>query len=134
MRSIFFNISCISVHAPSEEKDEAVKDTFYENLENTYNQTPRNDVKIILGDFNAKISREELYKPIIGEHSKHNVSYNNGVRVIDFAAGKNMRLCSTYFPHRNIHKETWTSPDGTIRNQTDHIITDARPAKHIFWM
>jgi hypothetical protein len=60
-------------------------------LENRYNQIPRNDVKIILGDFNAKVGREELYKPIIGEHSKHNVSNNNGVRVIDFAAGMNMR-------------------------------------------
>jgi hypothetical protein len=52
------------------------------------------------------IGREELYKPITGEHSKHNVSNNNGVRVIDFAAEKNMRICSTYFQHRNIHKET----------------------------
>jgi hypothetical protein len=32
------------------------------------------------------IGREELYKPITGEHSKHNVSNNNGIRVIDFAA------------------------------------------------
>jgi exonuclease III len=94
----------LSVHAPSEEKDDAVKDAFYVKLGNMYNQTPRNDVRIILGDFNAKIDREELYKPVIGEHSKHNVSNSSGVRVIDFAAGKNMRLCSTYFPHRNIHK------------------------------
>jgi exonuclease III len=55
-------------------KDAAVKDAFYEKLENMYNQTPRNDDKIILGDFNAKIGRDELYKPIIGENSKCNVT------------------------------------------------------------
>jgi hypothetical protein len=39
-------------------------DAFYEKLDNRYNQIPRN-VTIILGDFSAKIGREELYKPII---------------------------------------------------------------------
>jgi exonuclease III len=86
----YFLIYTVHVNEPSEEKDAAVKDAFYEKLENTYNQTPRNDVKIIFGDFNAKIGRDELYKPIIGEHSKHNVSNNNGVSTRDFAAGKNM--------------------------------------------
>jgi hypothetical protein len=30
------------------------------------------------------------------------------------------------FPHRNIHKYTWTSPDGRFHKQINHILIDRR--------
>src|SRR5215475_6517317 len=30
------------------------------------------------------------------------------------------------FPHRNVHKYTWTSPDGKIHNLIDHVLIDRR--------
>jgi hypothetical protein len=36
------------------------------------------------------------------------------------------------FPHHNVHKySTWTSPDGKIHNQIDHILVDRRRHSNI---
>jgi exonuclease III len=112
LKGRFFNISIVSVHAPTEEKDEEVKDAFYEALDKTYDELPLHDVKIIMGDLNAKIGKEELFRPTIGCYSKHAESNDNGLRIIDFAMEKGMKVSSTYFPHKDIHKETFMAPDG----------------------
>jgi hypothetical protein len=78
-------------------------------------------VKILLGDFNAKVGREDIFKPIIGQESLHQDSNDNGVRIVNFATSKNLVVKITMFPHRNIHKYTWTSPDGKTHNQIDHL-------------
>jgi hypothetical protein len=51
---------------------------------------------------------------------------NNGQRLVDFAAAKNMVVSSTCFPHKEIHKQTWRSPGGKTCNQVNHILIDKR--------
>jgi hypothetical protein len=74
-------------------------------------------MKILLGYFNVKVGREDIFKPIIGNESLHEASNNNGVRVRHFATSKNLIVKSTTFPRRNIHKHTWTSPDAVTHNK-----------------
>jgi hypothetical protein len=69
-------------------------------------------MKIILGGFNAKVGWEDIFKPTIRNESLHEISNDNGVRVVNFATSKNFVVKSTKFPHRKIHKHTWTSPKG----------------------
>jgi hypothetical protein len=47
-------------------------------------------------------------------------------RVVNFVTSKNLTVKSTMFPHRNIRKVTWTSPDGRTHNQIDHILVERR--------
>jgi hypothetical protein len=59
-----------------------------------------------MGDFNAKVGREDIFKPIIGNESLHEATNDNGVRGVNFATSKNLIVKSTAFPHYNIHKHT----------------------------
>ena len=63
-------------------------------------------MKILLGDFNAKVERENIFKPTIGNESIHQDSYDNDIRILKFASSENLFVKSTMFPHQNIHKCT----------------------------
>jgi len=47
-------------------------------------------MKILLGDLNAKVGRENVLKPTIGNESLHQHSSDNGVRIVTFATSKNL--------------------------------------------
>ena len=83
-------------------------------------------MKIQLGDINEKVERENIVKPTNGDESLHQDSKDNGVITVNFATSKNLVVNSTMFPHRDIHKYTWTSPDGKTHNQIDHMLIDRR--------
>jgi hypothetical protein len=72
------------VHAPIEEKDDDIKESFYEELEQLFDQFLKYCTKILIGDFNAKGGREGIFKTIICNMSLHEVSNDNGVRVVNF--------------------------------------------------
>jgi len=98
------NTIVVNVHAPSEEKSDKSKDSFYEELEQVFDQFPKYHMKILLGDFNAKVRRENIFKPTIGLESLHQDSNDNGVRLVKFATSKIRVIKSTMFPHGNSHK------------------------------
>jgi len=83
-------------------------------------------MKILLGDFNAEVGKENIFKPTIGNESLHQDSNGNGVRIVNFATSKNSGCKSTMFPHRDIHKYILTSPYRKTHSQIDHILIDRR--------
>jgi len=78
------------VHAPSENKSDDSKDSFYEELEQSFDHFPKHRMKIQLGDCNEKLGREDIFIPTIGNESRHQDSNNNGVRIVNFATQKNL--------------------------------------------
>jgi hypothetical protein len=87
-------------------------------------------MKILLGDFNAKVGKEDIFKPMIHNESLHEASNDNGIRVVNFVTSKNLIVKST-FPHRDFHKHTWISSDGVTHNQIDHVLIDKRRHSNI---
>ena len=85
---------------------------------------PKYHLKILLGNFNAKVGRENIFNSTKGNESLHQDNSDNGVRIIHLATSKNVVVKCTIFPHRNIHKYTWSSPDGKTHNEIDHLLID----------
>jgi exonuclease III len=50
LRGRWCDIFVLNVHATNEDKDDVIKDSFYEELEQVFDQFPRYHMKILLGD------------------------------------------------------------------------------------
>jgi hypothetical protein len=56
-------------------------------------------MKILLGDFNEKVRREDIFKLTIGNESLHKISNDNGVRLVNFATSENLAIKSMMLPN-----------------------------------
>jgi hypothetical protein len=118
----FHNITLINIHAPTEDKEDDVKEQFYEELQRTHDRVPKHDVTIILGDMNAKLEKEKPFSQIVGCHTLHDISNENGELAANYAIINDMFLISTKFQHKKIHTGTWISPDHQTVNLIDHVM------------
>jgi len=57
----------------------------------------------MIGDFSARISKEDAYQPKIGKYSIHEESNNNATTTIDFSSSKDFVVRRTTSPHKNIY-------------------------------
>jgi exonuclease III len=112
IRGHWCDIIVLNVHVPTENKSDDVKDRFYGELEQVFDKFPKYHMNIFLGDFNTRFGREDIIKPTIGNESLRASRNDNVFRVVIFVTFKNLIVKSRMFPHNNIHKFTWTSPDG----------------------
>jgi exonuclease III len=84
------DIIVLNVHAPTEDKIDDIKDRFNEELELVFDKFRKHPMKILLGDFNAKVGRKDIFKSTIGNESLHKISNDNGVRIVNFSLQKNL--------------------------------------------
>jgi hypothetical protein len=110
-------IIVLNVHVATEDKTDDVKDSFYEELVRMFDKFSKYHIKIPIGDINAKLGWDDIFKWTIVNKSLHEFSNDNGVNLVNFATFKNLRVKSTMFLHCNTHKYNWTSSDGKTYNQ-----------------
>jgi hypothetical protein len=92
------------MHAPTEEKSDDTKDSLSEELQQVFDHFCTYHMNFLFANFNAKFGKEDTFKPTIRNESIHQDSNDNGVRIVNSAASKNLVVNSTIFPHRIIHK------------------------------
>jgi endonuclease/exonuclease/phosphatase family metal-dependent hydrolase len=57
-----------------------VRDRFYEELERVFHKFPKYHMTILLGDFNAKVGREDIFILTVRNESLHKIGNDNGVK------------------------------------------------------
>jgi len=125
--SKYTKLTVIVCYAPQEDKPEEEKDEFYYNLNSIIDKTSKHDMLLVLGDINAKVGKcNREREQIMGREGLGSTMNDNGERLTDLCEENNLVIGGTLFKHKDIHKYTWTSPDGKTKNQIDHIIINKK--------
>ena len=121
LKSNFQNVTVINVYAPTNEAEDYIREEFYEQLQQVFNEVPKKDIIILLGDLNAKVGSDNKGKEeCMGTQGLGNMN-ENGELFSDFCNFNELIIGGTIFKKKNIHKATWVSPDQRTANQIDHI-------------
>ena len=119
-------LTVLVCYAPTEAATDANKDVFYLLLQSVLDHIPARSITVLLGDMNAKVGP---FTPgdgeIVGRHGL-GVRNDNGTRLVDLCQRCGLVIGGTMFPHKQVHKGTWRSPDGRTVNQIDHIAISRR--------
>ena len=119
-----FHITVIQVYAPTSNAEEAEVEQFYEDLQDLLELTPKKDVLLLIGEWNAKVGSQETP----GVTGKFGLGIQNeaGQRLIEFCQENALDIANTLFQQHKRRLYTWTSPDDQHRNQIDYILCSQR--------
>ena len=132
-RQIGWNISrptyatIISVYAPTHRSSQGKKDEFYADLQKSLDGVDRNDVLLLLGDFNARVGSNEKFTGMSswdGVKGCHGVGKMNesGEALLSFCALNELVIMNTTFEKKDIHKYTWQHPGSKKWHCIDYVI------------
>jgi exonuclease III len=125
-------ISLIAVYAPTNPlkgqnaaMDES--DTFYINLQETVDKVPKGDMLLIVGDFNARVGKQDNQGPgnVIGQHTVDSTN-ENGKRLIDFCSLNNLIVTNTFFQHKPMHQTSWMHPGKKVWHMLDYTLVNRK--------
>jgi len=134
------DISIIQAYAPTCASSEDEIEEFYATLQTAFGIAKKHDVRIVMGDFNAKVGTDsETWKGVLGHHG-YGDENERGERLLEFCQLNKLSIMNTWFQHKNTRKWTWTAPektspvapesrrktDVTPRNMIDFVMVDQR--------
>ena len=95
-----------------------------EDLQDLLELTPKKDVLFVIGDWNAKVGKQET----LGVTGKFGFGVQNeaGQRLIEFCQENALVIANTLFQQHKRRLYTWTSPDSQYQNQIDYILCSQR--------
>ncbi|XP_046998347.1 uncharacterized protein LOC124613674 [Schistocerca americana] len=124
-------ITFVSAYAPTLDSDEDTKNQFYHQLNSTLSKIPIQDKLILLGDFNARVGRDNrFWRDVMGKQGVGNCNAN-GLLLLGLCAEHELFISNTQFRLRNRYKTTWMHPRSKHWHLIDYVITRQRDKKDI---
>ena len=116
----------VSAYDPTMTNPEENKETLYSQLKGTLRNIPSTDKLQLIGDFNARIGRENDKRPsALGMYGME--KYNsNGELLLALCTEFNLIVTNTMFKQKDAHKTTRTHPRSRHGHMIDFIITRCR--------
>ncbi|XP_068229081.1 craniofacial development protein 2-like [Palaemon carinicauda] len=94
-----------SCYAPTNDSPEELNDEYYEELQNVIDEIPKRDMKIVIGDFNAKVGRNNQgIENVMGVEGLGEVANENGALLYGF-------LLKTQTDHIAVNKERMSTQE-----------------------
>ena len=100
---------------------------FCDQLQNVIDQTPKKDILVVQGDWNAQVGKDacENRQGICGPFCNDNTN-ERGLRLLEFATFDDLVLANTVCHHKASRRWTWHSPNWHHHNQIDYILVRKR--------
>jgi hypothetical protein len=117
------HVTFVCGYAPTMMATDSEKEAFYEGLQSIIDATDKNDVIMLMGDFNARVGADfQVYKGCLGKHGVGNCN-SNGELLLDFCVRNQLVVTNTVFQHRKALKCTWQHPRSKHWHLLDYVIT-----------
>ena len=121
-------VTVIQCYASTNEAEEEDKDEFYNQLQATLDWKTPWEILYLMSDMNTKVWKDNTWRELItGKEGIGNIN-DNGQLFADFCLHNDLAIRGTTFvyPHKDILKITWVSPEMKTRNQIEHITVARR--------
>ena len=116
----------ISVYAPTMTNADENKEAFYNQLVNVLSGIPCIDKLLLIGDFNARIGRDNDKWPLVmGKHGIGKCN-SNGELLLALCSEFELTVTNTMFKQKDERKTTWMHPRSKHWHMIDFIITRCR--------
>ena len=125
-RLIVIRLRASPFNITSDYDDDAIED-FYERLQEILDQSPKKDILVVLGDWNAKVGEDALknWKGTCGRYCNRETN-ERGLRLLEFACYNDLVLANTLGKRKVSRRWTWHSPNGGYHNQIEYIMVRRR--------
>ncbi|CAF3398890.1 unnamed protein product [Rotaria socialis] len=137
-RIIMIRLECKPIHATiiavyspinSNGNKQAIEevDAFYLKLQQTVDKVPRGDMLLIMGDFNARVGKQQnqTTKNVIGPHTVDKIN-ENGQHLIDFCSHNDIIVANTFYQHKTVHQMTWKHPGNKRWHMLDYTLVNKK--------